>query len=139
VKLVLDASIAVKWFADEVHSDAARRLLTGQYELVAPELIYAEVANAFVKRWRRNEVSRELAEDAVVHFGRAPLRTAPTVGLLTAAWKIATEYDRSLYDALYVALAVTQSCPLVTADRRLFNSLEHHDQIVHMLWVEDVP
>ncbi|MDF0668036.1 MAG: type II toxin-antitoxin system VapC family toxin [Nitrospira sp.] len=139
MKIVLDASIAVKWFADEIHDDAARRLLAERHELLAPELIYAEVANAFLKRWRRGEMSRESVDNAVVQFARAPLKTAATAGLLAAAWQIAMRHDRSVYDALYVALAASQSCPLVTADRKLFNALKDHAGVVHVLWVEDLP
>lgn len=139
MKIVLDASIAVKWFADEIHADAARRLLTDRYDLLAPELIYAEVANAFLKRWRRKEMSRESVDDAVTQFRRAPLKTAAVVGLLAAAWRIAARHDRSIYDALYVALASSQSCALVTADRKLFNALKDRAGVVRLLWVEDVP
>lgn len=139
MKIVLDASIAVKWFADEIHADAARRLLTDRYDLLAPELIYAEVANAFLKRWRRKEMSRKSVDDAVTQFRRAPLKTAAVVGLLAAAWQIAARHDRSIYDALYVALASSQSCALVTADRKLFNALKDHAGVVRLLWIEDVP
>ncbi len=138
MKIVVDASIAVKWFTDEIHAQAARRLLTDRHDLLAPELIYAEVANAFLKRWRRKEMSRESVDDAVTQFRRAPLKTAATVGLLAAAWQIAVRHDRSIYDALYVALAASQSCPLVTADRKLFNALKDHAKVVQLLWVEDV-
>jgi predicted nucleic acid-binding protein len=138
VKIVVDASIAVKWFTDEIHAQAARRLLTDRHDLLAPELIYAEVANAFLKRWRRKEMSRESVDDTVTQFRRAPLKTAATVGLLAAAWQIAVRHDRSIYDALYVALAASQSCPLVTADRKLFNALKDHARVVQLLWVEDV-
>jgi predicted nucleic acid-binding protein len=138
VKIVVDASIAVKWFTDEIHAQAARRLLTDRHDLLAPELIYAEVANAFLKRWRRKEMSRESVDDAVTQFRRAPLKTAATVGLLAAAWQVAVRHDRSIYDALYVTLAASQSCSLVTADRKLFNALKDHARVVQLLWVEDV-
>ncbi len=46
-------------------------------------------------------------------------------------------FDRSIYDSLYVALALRERCKLVTADRRLYNalSLAFSDT---MLWVEDI-
>lgn len=84
-------------------------------------------------------MSRESVDNAVVQFARAPLKTAATAGLLAAAWQIAMRHDRSVYDALYVALAASQSCPLVTADRKLFNALKDHAGVVHVLWVEDLP
>jgi predicted nucleic acid-binding protein len=35
---VVDASVVVKWFVPEIHSDAARRLLVLPHEYVAPDL-----------------------------------------------------------------------------------------------------
>jgi predicted nucleic acid-binding protein len=42
---VVDASVALKWFLPEVHSDAAARLLREGYRLHAPDLIRAEFGN----------------------------------------------------------------------------------------------
>jgi predicted nucleic acid-binding protein len=138
VRIVVDASVAVKWFVDEVHADSARRLLNDQYNLLAPDLIWAEVANAFWKRWRRGEMSRASVDDALSQFRRAPLDTAQMAGLLTSAWEIAAQHNRSVYDTLYFALASSQTCPFVTADRKLFNSLKDHTLTAHLLWVEDL-
>ena len=40
--LVVDASVVVKWFVPEIHSDAARRLLVLPHEYIAPDLLFAE-------------------------------------------------------------------------------------------------
>jgi predicted nucleic acid-binding protein len=55
---VVDASVVIKWFVPEVHSDAARRLLERSHQYVAPDLLYAETANAIWKKVRRGELSR---------------------------------------------------------------------------------
>ena len=52
---VVDASVVVKWFVPEVHSDAARRLLTLSHEYFAPDLLFAETANTIWKKIRRGE------------------------------------------------------------------------------------
>jgi predicted nucleic acid-binding protein len=44
--LVIDASVALKWFIDEDGSDRAAALLDGKELLIAPDLIVAEVCNA---------------------------------------------------------------------------------------------
>jgi predicted nucleic acid-binding protein len=48
-KVVVDSSVAIKWFIPESLSSQARRLLDGyeaeSLELLAPDLIYAEVGN----------------------------------------------------------------------------------------------
>ena len=43
---VIDASVAVKWLVGEAHSKEAARILDGEPNLIAPELLFAEVANA---------------------------------------------------------------------------------------------
>ena len=49
---VIDASVAVKWFIPEIHSQTAVKLLAGKKTLYAPDLIYAEVGNTLWKKWK---------------------------------------------------------------------------------------
>jgi predicted nucleic acid-binding protein len=65
--------------------------------------------------------------------GERPARHAgpqfPTVSshaLLVEAFAIATAFDRAVYDALYVALAVNSKSQMITADERLANALAAH-------------
>ena len=58
--------------------------------------------------------------------------------LMDEAIEIALRYQRSAYDALYVALALQEGCPLVTADRRLYDAVAVELPGV-VLWIEDVP
>lgn len=51
--LVVDASVAFKWFVAETGSAEARALLGMGAPLEAPELLLAEVANAVWKMERR--------------------------------------------------------------------------------------
>jgi predicted nucleic acid-binding protein len=39
---VVDASVVIKWFVDEVHAESAQRLQEDQYELFAPDLLWPE-------------------------------------------------------------------------------------------------
>jgi predicted nucleic acid-binding protein len=47
---VVDASIVIKWFVDESHAEAARRLQEDQYELFAQEWLRYD---SQCIRWRR--------------------------------------------------------------------------------------
>ena len=49
--LAIDASVAVKWFIDEPRRDQARDVLVRDFDLVAPDLILVEVANALRTRF----------------------------------------------------------------------------------------
>jgi len=56
LKLVVDASIAVKWLIAEPHSHEARRLLAPRIDLHAPDFILTEVANVIWKKARRKDI-----------------------------------------------------------------------------------
>jgi hypothetical protein len=57
--------------------------------------------------------------------------------LLEAAFEIATRTGRTVYDSLYVALAVQSGCRLITADERLYNTLEGGPLGAYTHWIED--
>ena len=73
-RVVVDASVAIKWFVPEVHAVAARRLLQEGMTLLAPDLIWAEVANALWRKWREKELSAETVQEILTDFRRFPLR-----------------------------------------------------------------
>lgn len=136
--LVVDASVAVKWLLPEEHSDAAVRLLAEDWDLRAPDLFWAESGNILWKKWRKNEVTAEEATELWVDLRRFPLRIFSSEPLCDLSWDIARRFNRTFYDSLYVALAVSGSCPLVTADLRLFNALRNEAPELDLLWVGDI-
>lgn len=138
-RFVVDASVAVKWFIEEIHTEAAGRLLRGGYELLSPDLVRAEVGNVLWKKWRRGDISAEAASGILRDFERLPLRVRSSEPLLGRAWAVAERFDRSFYDGLYVALAARTGCQLVTADRRLYNALHEGAYSSNLLWIEDAP
>ena len=138
-RFVVDASVAVKWLIPEVHSEDAERLLLEGFELSAPDLIRAEVGNIIWKRWRKGEISPERARFALQIFRGYSLEVHSSEVLLAEAWEIAHTFNRSFYDSLYLALAVYQECPMVTADRRLYNAIKQASPEFSILWVEEIP
>ena len=134
--VVVDASVAVKWFLPEIHAEAARRVLARRRELLAPDLIWAEVGNALWKQSRRAQISPEAARGILQDFERFPLRTSPAKALLEPAWELAARFDISVYDSLYLALAIGRRCVLVTADLALYRSLNGTPLASSVAWVE---
>lgn len=55
------------------------------------------------------------------------------------AWEIAQAWERSFYDSLYLALSAALDCPLVTADRKLYNALQGRSSGLDLVWVADIP
>jgi predicted nucleic acid-binding protein len=138
-RLVVDASVAVKWLVPESHADAARRILSPNNELLAPDLIWAEVGNVIWKKWRRREVPGHTAGNLLQDFRRYPVQTFASRALMSAAWDLAERYSRSFYDSVYLALAASVECPLVTADLKLYNRLKDGPFGERLVWVEDIP
>ncbi len=136
-RLIVDASVAIKWVVPEEHSEAARSLLTEDRDLRSPDLLWAESGNILWKKWRRKELISQEVGEILVDLRRYPLRIFPAEPLCDLAWDLAQRFDRSFYDSLYLALAVSDSCPLVTADRRLYNALESAPDF-DLVWIGDV-
>ena len=137
--LVVDASIVAKWLIPERHSAPARRILGEGNNLLAPDLLWAELGNVLWKKSRAGELTAEEARDLLHDLRRFPISTIPSFGLIGLALDIATRFGRSVYDSLYLALAMGRHCQVVTSDRRLYASLNRGPLAPYLLWVEDVP
>ena len=121
--LVIDASAAVKWFLPERDADKARLLLSSTYRLIAPDLLWIEVASVVWKVARRGAISDDEARQIITDASAFPVETVESFPLLPEALRIATKTDRTVYDSLYVALAAGEGTAVVTADERLVNAL----------------
>jgi len=134
---VIDASVAVKWWVSEEHSATARSLIGKATARQAPDLLMLELGNVLLKKLRLGDVSRT---DAAMVLAEAPLLTVlrPSTVLAPRAFELAVEFRQTMYDATYVVLALAEHCPLVTADRRLYNALSPHFKDT-MLWIADLP
>ena len=117
--VVVDASVAVQWFANEPGAAAAARLLERDDVLVAPDLMTVEAANAWWKKTRRLEMSRVDLEQAVASLLALDIEWVPTRGLAMLAARQALEIGHPVYDCLYLALAGQRSARLATVDDRL--------------------
>ncbi len=124
--LVVDSSVAVKWYIPENGSDRAASLLRADLRLIAPDLLIPEVGNVLWKR-RRDLPAAEIAAIADALGSACPVSLYPSRALLQGALLVALACERSVYDSLYLALAVSEDCPLVTADERLSNALQDTD------------
>lgn len=117
--LVIDASVVVKWFVPEIHSEAARRLLGQAHEFLAPDLLFAETANTIWKKVRRGELGTDEGEQLVADIGRAAVGTISCRALAEDAYALAHATGWSVYDAMYVVLAIRLDTCMITADDRL--------------------
>jgi predicted nucleic acid-binding protein len=127
---VLDASVAAKWFLPPAHETLvaeAQRVLgdyaDGNLRLLVPDLFWPEFGNIMRKATRQGRISQRSAEDAISAMEQRNIPTASGLPLLHDAYLMATAFGRTVYDSLYVTLAVMSGAPLITADERLANAL----------------
>jgi predicted nucleic acid-binding protein len=134
--LVIDASVVIKWVLPEPGRLEALELLdayeAGTVDLIAPRLLMEEVASALSKRCRSKELTAAQAQQAfrLVAF-RQPAIPGETD--LHAALSLSLAHQLSLWDSVYLALAIDQRCDLVTADRRLSRAVTRHYPFVRLL------
>lgn len=124
--LVVDSSVAVKWYVPEPGSDRAARLLDEGGRLLAPDLLVSEVGNVLWKR-RRELPAHEIKAIAVALSRQCPVTLVASTTLHFASMSLALRFDRTVYDSLYLALAIAHDCRYVTADERFVNSLRETD------------
>ena len=122
--IVVDASIAFLWFVNEPDRSGAARLLESESLLLSPDLMIAEVTNAWWKKLRRREMNLEDVEQAVTNLLALGIDWTPSADLVKPAARLAAELDHPVYDCLYLALAAAQSTPVATADDRLRRAAE---------------
>ena len=127
---VLDAGVAVKWFlpasAEPLSREAMgllERYTKGQYSFLVPDLFFAEFGNVLWKAERYGRCSRRATDAAIAEITKSGFASFPSSELLHAAVQIARAYERTVYDSLYVALAVQVKSYLITADEKLANAL----------------
>ena len=100
--------------------------VAGELRFVVPDLFWAELGNILWKVVRQGRLQVGPAESALHAMRNRNFPTISSHTLLEEAFAIATAFDRTVYDALYVALAVDSKSQLVTADERLANALAAH-------------
>ena len=119
--LILDATVAVKWFTMEPLRDKAliirNKYVDGELDLEAPSLLYYEVANAlrYNPRFGIEEVRsavRALEDLAITIYDFKG-------ELASRAVELAYRFGITVYDAAYVALAAIRNATLYTADKEV--------------------
>ncbi len=120
--VVVDASVALKWLLPEPGRVAANALLEraagGEVRLIGPPHLAVEVASALTRLCRR----KLLMPDQARRLYRLYRRIAPGVveseALTQSAMELALAHQLSVWEAVYLAMAVAEGGTMVTADQR---------------------
>jgi len=133
MRLVVDASVAVKWLVAEGDSDIAREMAAREEDLHAPRLMASEIANALWRKARLGEIGRGDAGVMLASVPGMPVRWGGDEMICADAVRLALALDRPVYDCVYLALAHRIGGIVVTADLRFVNALaptEHGEAIM---------
>ena len=122
IRIVIDASVAIKWVVDEADSDVAVEVLES-CSLASPDLLIAECANILWKKVRRGELRADEAITAAEILQQGDIEILPTRHLMDVATRLAIDLDHAAYDCIYLMLAMGNGWPFVTADDRLRRKL----------------
>ena len=125
--LVIDSSVAIKWFVPEPYSTEARRVLdgykTGSLLFLAPDLINAEFGNIVWKKHMFQGLASDDGQTVINEFQKVMFTLTSTSNLLEEAYRLGVKHNRSIYDMLYLALSIRENCRFVTADEKLVNAI----------------
>ena len=91
----------------------------GTIDFVIPDLFWAELGNVLCKAVRQGRSTVADAEEFLRRAKNLELPAFPSEELAESAFAIAQTHNRSFYDSIYVALAVSRQATLVTADEKL--------------------
>jgi predicted nucleic acid-binding protein len=120
--------VVVKWLLPENDRHEALALqdlyAEEKVKLIAPQILVIEVGSALAKRCRREELTpgaahrcfEQLLEDSPALHGSEHINRA--------AFRLAVEHHRPIYDCLYLALALDYGCDLVTADEKFVRAMQ---------------
>lgn len=139
---IVDSNIVAKWLLPEPDSDRARTLIDPQLYLRAPDLLLPELANVLWKGARRGDLttsdSNELLNRFVHHHVDVTVRLLPSKLVIKQALQIATAEGHSVYDCIYLALAVQARCVLITADDGLVKAIQSDLLKPHIISLGDL-
>ena len=136
---VADSSVVIKWFTPEALSAEANRVRAGGDPLHAPGFLDVEVAAIAWKKVRKALITRADADFVLTELPLLGVTRHPTRPLVTPAFDRADRTGRTVYDCLYLALAVNLGGVMVTGDDKLVNSLAGPPWAGSVLRLSDVP
>jgi len=134
LKLVLDSSFAMLWLGGDRGSKAVAefdaRYHAGALQMHAPELFLAEAANAV---WESVEAGQRTLDEGVQIFDNLKdvgVELHRHRDLAVPALDLALRRGMTVYESLYVALALRDVLPVFTADRKFAAAVEDLVEVI---------
>lgn len=129
--ICLDACVWVGWLTPEQKTPAIRALMdewaSHNTTFIAPSMMIYEVMSAVRKKLKHGGVPKTFLQEALKRFYRLPILLYQSEKLMRRSFDLAEAMNETvLYDATYLALAVSQDVPLFTGDRKFYEIAKKH-------------
>jgi predicted nucleic acid-binding protein len=114
----------------EPHSDKALQLRddfrNGVLDLLAPDVFPIEIGHALTRAERQVRIPKGTSIPLIRDILNALPFLHSSLPVLLRAVEVSSQLRVGLYDCLYVALAESEQCELITADDKLVKNLQPH-------------
>jgi len=120
VKVVLDANCAVEIALNKPQGDRPKAMLDESEQVLAPDLLIPEFANALWKYHQFNQLSLSVCDQAMEVLPVLVETFVPSQEIYREAFALArAQQSRAAYDMFYLALARREDAVLLTLDATL--------------------
>ena len=140
MRLIVDSSVAIKWFIPEVLSAEAKQWRDATTDLHTLDFFFElEIASVLWKKIGRKEIGEVDSEAILNQLPLLPLMRHDDATVLKKSLTLANQTRRTVYDCLYLALAIDLNGRMLTADERFVNSLQGTPWQAYVVWVGEAP
>ena len=136
MNIVLDASVAVKWFSEknEAHVESGVKIqeqkISGLLEIIVPDLFFLEVLNTFLTKSGFGPQDISIIQQALQKLNLKIVY--PDDAILKDTVKIVSDTGLTIYDSLYIAVAKVYGAPLYTEDKKILSCSSKYESIRHI-------
>src|SRR4030066_776057 len=133
MEIVLDTSIAVKWFSAksednvEIALEIQKQKILNKLEIIVPDLFFLEITNAFLTRSKFSIDDILMIEESLHKMNLKVIYPDHTI--LSSAIRIAHSCGLTIYDSFYIAVAKFCEVPLLTGDKKILANSNKFDFI----------
>lgn len=137
---VIDASVAIKWAFEEKYCSEALQFMDDRIRRIAPDFILLECSSAIQKKVWRHEIQDAIGWQGYEYiFLNDPILLYNSKPLIQSAYNIANQLCHSIYDCIYLTMAINEHAIVVTADLKFYERVKNSSYSKHLTWVENAP
>ena len=135
--IVVDATVAAKWYLAEPDSNRAEALAASGEEFCGPAILRLEVLSAISRRYRTGGIAAADAQSLMAQWledlESGSVILWPDETDIEAAAALSLRIRHAIVDRLYLACAMRLGAALVTADHTLYQRAQPVHAAIRML------